>query len=212
LWQYLPERSETIPLPFPRSRFLGEEQVSDRQEAIDPDVWTVLSLVVNTVAMVAQLAGLRGNAAPKGLNFHSTGIAYEKIRDELENAIRNCEKLIRILSGARGETLPPLDAPFRFGQSRTFLPISDFRRYSELIQQIALNAGNLSVWTLNLIQNDPGFAEEIGNRIMMEAGNVQQRINDLFQKSLTNQDVFDECLLMLRTFNQLLGRFELRRN
>src|SRR5215213_3201621 len=96
---------------------------------IDPDVWTVMSLLVSTVSMVAQLAGLKTGKTPKGLSDQSTSLTLEKIRDELESAIRNAEKLIRILSNASGDGVQPLSAPFRFGKSQAFMDMTDFRRY-----------------------------------------------------------------------------------
>jgi hypothetical protein len=187
-------------------------QKHNSANAVDPDIWTVLTLLVATVSMVAQLVGLNTGSPAKGLRDQNTSLSLEKIREELETAIRNAEKLLRFLANAPGEGSHPLGNRFRFGESKVFLKAGDLRRYSELVQQIALNAGNLSAWTLNLIQIDPGFAEQIGTRIMVEVGGVQQRINDLFVNSPANQEVIDECMLLLRTFSQLLGHFERARN
>lgn len=181
-------------------------------QPIDPDIWGALNLVVSTVAMFAQLAALKAPAPPKGLGQHSSSVAYEKIRDELETAIRNCEKLVRVLSDASGDSGNPLEAVFGFGTSRTFFPPSSFQRYGELVSQIGLNAGAINLWTLSLIKHDPGFAAQIGDAIMTETNNVQLRINNLFTKQRTNQEVLDECLLMLRSFSRLLGGLDRHRN
>jgi hypothetical protein len=186
--------------------------MTNKRIPVDPDIWTVLTLLVAAVSMVAQLAGLRAGQRPKGLRDRNTSLSYEKMRDELELAIRNAERLIRLLQKSSGEPVDPLGEEFTFGASRMLALAPDLQRYRELTQQIALNAGNLSTWTLNLIQIDSGFAEENGNRIMIDAGNVQQRINSLFRERHTNQEVLDECLLLLRSFNQLLGNLDQHRN
>jgi len=180
----------------------------DKSPTVDPDVWTVLSLTIATVTMFAQLAALRVSDKPKGLQFHSTNIAYDKVRDEIESAIKNCEKLVRLLRNATGLPSAPLGASFRFGASQALFTTSDFQKFVEITQNIALNAGNLSSWTLNLIRNDPGFAQLIGHKILEDVNDIHQRINRLYRDQINNEDVLDECLFLLRIFHTLLGRLD----
>lgn len=182
------------------------------ERAVDPDVWTVLSLLVSTVAMFAQLAQLKSSEPVRGLSNHSTSVAHEQIREELNAASRSCEKLIRLLSKSSGTNGHPLVAAFEFGYSQTFFAKPEFERYKALVTDIANRAGNLSLWTLHLIEIDPGFAAEVGNRIVVEIGSIQQRVNRLFRDRPTNEEVLDECLQMLKAFSLLLDRLEQGQN
>lgn len=180
-------------------------------EGLGFDVWTVLNFLVSAVSMVAQLAGLETKEVTKGLARDTTREAYKNLREEIDRAIVNVENLVRLLHKAPG-SIDVMGAQFTFGQSRLRLSPADTQRYARLAQQLCSNAGTLSVWTHYLIQNDPGLAKEIGDRFAAQFDNAQQRINDCFAGFHTNEDVLNECLLMLDSFNRVLGSLEPRRN
>jgi hypothetical protein len=186
----------------------------------DPDPWGAVGLVVMTVSMFAQLAGLKMMAQQlaaqqhvrSGLSNPATLTAFDQLRDAIQAAIQHVGELIRLLQRAHGDDVDPLRAEFRFGSSRAYFDTSTFSRYQELVSQIGLDAAHVSRWTLHMIAIDASFAVMLGNYINTEVTNVHDRINGIFSTPHTNEGVLDECILMLRTFSTILDRFESSRN
>lgn len=181
----------------------------------DPDIWGVVNLVVSTVSMFAQLAGLHFQTrqqVPSGLGNPATLMAFDKLREAILTAIQHVELLIRLLSRAHGDDVDPLRADFRFGSSCAIFDTATFGRYRELVAQISLDAAQISTWTLQMIQFDANFAATLANNINIEIANVHGRINGLFSNHHTNEGVLDECLFTLRTFSTILGKLEGHRN
>ncbi|MCQ4189487.1 hypothetical protein [Methylocystis suflitae] len=192
-----------------------EEQKNPEYNDNDPDVWVVANLVVSTVAMFAQLACLKLQAkqnATSGLGNPHTMLVFEKLQDSIQTAVQHVEGLIRVLSRAGGDDVEPLRADFRFGAGRAYFDPQTFDRYRELVSQIALDASHVSTWTLQMIRVDPNFAATIAASIAAQCGSVQERINALFIGQHSNESVLEECLSMLRTFNNMLGQLERSRN
>ena len=84
-----------------------------------------------------------------------------------------------------------------------------FDSYQQLVAQIALDAGNISTWTLQM-SVDSDFAAILAGRIAAQCGNVQERINGLFSGHHTNESVLEDCRSMLRTFETTLAKLESR--
>jgi hypothetical protein len=192
------------------AKAIGPQGIQTPEHLRDPDPWTVVSLVIASVAMVAQLAQLRlqslDTVRPQsGLN-QQTRIPFEKLKDEIASAIRNVEKLVRLLSRAGGGAA--LNSPFVFGESQLMLDRPDITLYRELVAQISLNAGSLNQWCLVIIEIDTEFAAQIGSEISVKISSIQQRINDFFLKRLSNETVLEVCIDFLKTFSGILDRLE----
>jgi hypothetical protein len=185
--------------------------MSEIREQHDPDPWTVASLVVAAVAMFAQLAQLGVQIADHRksavkMKPHSR-VGFENLRQQVESAAQSTQRLIRIL-GRAAEPSHPLQDKFRFGVGKALFYTNDFQPYSELVQKIALDAGSISAWALNLIQVDPDFAGHIGAQIIAEMKNVSERINRLYVEAPKNEEVLEESLDMFRTFIRILERLD----
>jgi hypothetical protein len=111
-------------------------------------------------------------------------------------------------AGADGADVEPLRADFRFGAGRAYFDMPTFDSYQQLVAQIALDAGNISTWTLQMIRVDSAFAATLAGRIAAQCGNVQERINGLYSGHRTNESVLEDCLSMLRTFESMLAQLE----
>jgi hypothetical protein len=175
----------------------------------DPDIWTVISLVVNGVSMFAQLASLRIQALSTSVPRGAT-IPYENLRDAVSHALGNVERLIRILGNAENPQV--MRGSFRFGENTALLDSNWFSQYQQLVAQIALDVGNISTWTLTLVSHHQGTAKMLGERIVDRLGRVSDRINAIYRSEPSNEEVLDECLRMYRAFVEILSEIDRARN
>lgn len=181
---------------------MDKTTVSDR---IDPDPFAVTGLVIAAVSMFAQLAALAkqiDDGSPgRRLETHNI-FAIEKMGEEVENAIRETEKLIKLLARMdNGLGGTPLSAKFRFGEVEALVGVGEMPRYVENVRKIGLAATNIAEWAHSLIQS--GTGEIIGKMLLTRVDGIQSRINRLFDLNMTYEDVLDECLQMLRSFHSI---------
>ena len=101
-----------------------------------------------------------------------------------------------------------MSAQFAFGSIRTFLPVGDFEQLKGLIANLSVDVQSIGMWTLTLIQADEAFATRIGNEISANIAGIDKRINAMYRESMTNEQVLDECMFMLRTFVRLVAGLE----
>jgi hypothetical protein len=191
------------------SKLESRSEVGFETTQEDPDPFTVVALVVAGVSMFAQLAQLglqyKQSAGAPTIQANSRQ-TFEALQRQIENAGKNVERLIRKLNQQTRSR--PLESEFRFGAAQAFFGPIEFQSYRELVAQIALDAGQISTWTLTLIQIDPNFAAAIGNQILSNMADVQMRINRIFKDAPTNEAVLEEALFMYKTFLQILDRFD----
>ena len=192
-------------------------QSEDRR--LDPDVWTSINLVVNCVTMFGQLATLAlqvkdrpeldHEPVPPSQIPHHIETNLEHVRDEIQAAIRYTEKLIRILSRAEAISgRSPMRLNFRFGQEGVLLNFQELQSYKDTIQKLALTSSNIGVWVLSIIQQSPEVSKYLGERLLLDRGDMIDSINRLYIIGPENELVLTECLDLLALFNQLLGKLD----
>ena len=178
--------------------------------SIDPDIWTVLNLVISGVTMFAQLASLKFQVGATSTLPSDAITPYEKLRDAVGDALRNVEKLIRILGHVENPEI--LNGRFRFGENAAYLTSARFSQYQQLVMQIALDAGHVSSWTLHLVGHNPATAKMLSDKITDRLGRVSDRINAIYRSDPSNEQVLEDCLMMYRVFSDILSEVDRLRN
>lgn len=176
----------------------------------DPDIWTVINLVVCSVSMFAQLASLKIEASSQSKLPVEATSAYENLRDALDEGLRDVQKLIRLLGYAENSSV--LNEPFQFGENHALFTSARFSQYQQLVQKIALDAGNISSWTLTVVSVHPDVARTLGERIANRLGRINERINRIYRSNPSNEAVLEDCLTMYRVFSEIMAEIERFRN
>ncbi len=183
------------------------DQELSRPEVVDPDPWTIVSVVINGVAMFAQLATLKiaAKAGPAKQPRHQL---YE-LKNCVEEGIKFTERLVKLLGSMKtSEGGNANDGLFEFGEVTAYLDREEFSRYINIISQLHLTSSEINSHVVMLVLQHPNTAIEIGSAISNENKNISKTINDFYRARPSIDEVLSECLRMMRSFERILSVIE----
>jgi hypothetical protein len=166
---------------------------------IDPDPVAIIGLVVSALTLVAQVIDLKipVQSRPDPSRYAN----LEHLVDTLNKTIRDGQKLSRILRNATDdEGRDPMAQQFIYGKTRALLPTPEYLQLQQLVNHIGLNAGTTGTWVLHIIMHDPEVAKALGDAVKGGTNDVPQKIREMYSGDMTNQEVLDEVITLLRQF------------
>ena len=84
----------------------------------------------------------------------------------------------------------------------------DFATFKQIAGQLIANLGSVSNYSLMMMESYPEHAQKIGIELNREVGDFARRMNSFMSGEMSNGAIIDECLILLRTFENILGRME----
>lgn len=180
---------------------------------IDPDPWTLISLGVSSVAMFGTLAQValawKQNPPKEKLFKHPDPVPMrELLREAVESAIKDCEKLMRFIGKLADQPQDPLSEPFQFGQTTLLLELHALAEFDRLGTSLAHDVAMVHQTVMLMLKHHPEEAAKIGGVILEEVTDLKARVNGYFSGEHSNEQVLGDCIFILRTFVALLGRLE----
>lgn len=180
------------------------------EAVIDPDPWTIIQTVIGIASVVGVFIQIYQSHAARvaiieGNKRHSS---EDRLASAIREAICHVDDLQRLLAKGEIEPADVLDRQFRYGTTIMLIRESDFGRYQLLFNNIVTSLSAVNDFVMLIVQWQPHRAKQIGLSLHHEINDFARRLNSFFCGEMTNSAVISECLVLLRTFDQVLSRLD----
>jgi len=186
---------------------------SKNKEFIDPDPFTIMSLLLSGVGVLLQFVQVhKSNAvAQEPSNFsitpnRETNLTH--LSDALTDARRMLDRVIKEID--RGSNNP--DEEFyetKFGLSLGImkLELTHHKLFQNNLAQLFTKMGALSTWSNNIIGNDDELANELGQMITTKCNEAHIQLNQMIQSGATNGQILAEAKYIFDQVTSVLDTF-----
>lgn len=182
---------------------------------IDPDPFTVMSLVLGAASIILQLPHTYEYLKSKG-NIASQNNAVlaqrenivQRIADALEDTERHLDRVIKEIE--RGSAFPDEEFYERsFGISIGILKLESrhHQKFSQDFSALYTRVGGLSIWVNNLIRSDEEALQDLGNILSEKTSDVAVELNEMIRGGATNRQILQHCRFTFSQAKQALDDY-----
>jgi hypothetical protein len=178
------------------------------ESLVDPDPWTVINLgliAVGSIGTFAQAVMMYGQTRGATRSRNSTS-DLEKLDEGLRDATRVLERLIKLLARQGVQDKPVLERPFSYGASPMLLEQEEFMSFQKLFGDLASALIQINGSASIIMRFDKPLADALGLAILNENEELSAEINGFYRGTMTNGQVLDRAIAVLRSFERILGR------
>lgn len=175
---------------------------------IDPDPFVIVGIVISAIGALGTWVQVAKSWSDKdqGHRYSDASQLEDPLSRDLREAIRDTDRLIRLLSKSNIGTTSVLEMRFQYGNDPLFFNEKEFQEFARLSDALFNSARFIHSSVLGIIKYTPERARYLGLEALGEKLDAAQSINAFYRDNYTFGQVLDQALDLLRGYERVLDR------
>lgn len=194
-------------------------QTPDTDKYVDPDPFTLISLVLSGAGLLLQFPQTYAFFKDKydtSKPIEDKGqrdVRVTNLSDALDDASKYIDRVIRSVD--KGASKPEEEfheAKFGISLGIMKLELKHQRQFQRDLQRLYTKIGAMSAWTNQIIGSDDELASALGQRLSEKCDDAHKRLNDMMKSGATNRQILAEAKFIFMNMKACLSEVLISKN
>ena len=193
--------------------------MTSEDKYVDPDPFTVISLVLSGVGVLLQFpqtyAFLKDkyNTSDPIPDTGQRDTHVTKLHDALDDANKHIERVIKsIEKGAKQPNEEFYEVKFGISLGIMKLELNHQRNFQMELNHLYNKMGAMSLWANQIIGSDDELASALGKRLSEKCKDAHKTLNDMMRDGTTNRQILTEAKFIFLEMKSCLSDVLLSNN
>ena len=187
-------------------------ELFEENKKVDPDPFVLLALLLSGAGVVLQFVSTHNQLeqSKSRLQPRRDGQTVIRLR-EMEVALDELKSHLKYILRTIDTELSTPEKTFYESKFGIRLGVMEFERnvlqhYTQDLTKLYLAISTLSSWVSNVLQSDDFLAVFIGEELVSELGNIDDKINELIRSGAENRKILFETKVVFEALSKSLEK------